>query len=147
MFIGTTNKDDILNDETGNRRWLPMVSGAVDRDKIILDREQLWAEAASIYRSSGICWQDAARLAPTEHTEFMIEDIWLPKIAAYLREYEGQKFTFDLTSSCILIGALALEVKHQNRGDEMRVGKVMRALGYKKTRLMVKGLRLYVWVK
>ena len=45
VFIGTTNKDQFLSDETGNRRWLPVrVETMCDPDATARDCLQLWAQ-------------------------------------------------------------------------------------------------------
>ena len=45
--VGTTNSDEYLQSQTGNRRFWPMkVLEAIDLEKLKQDRLQLWGEAA-----------------------------------------------------------------------------------------------------
>ena len=53
VFIGSTNDDEYLIDRTGNRRWWPVnvVVDAIDTDRLIIEVDQLWAEAVAMYKA------------------------------------------------------------------------------------------------
>lgn len=48
VMVGTTNSGSFLTDITGNRRFAPVRTGAVDLAAIERDRDQLWAEAVCL---------------------------------------------------------------------------------------------------
>ncbi len=136
VMIGTTNQDEFLADETGNRRWLPVRCGKVDDPGIERDRDQLWAEGRERFGLFGIEYQDAERLAPLFHVEHMIQDSWSPAIQKWLETepeneailgggFRGGNFTI----SDVLAGALGLNPQHMTKAAENRAGKILRALG------------------
>lgn len=135
VFIGTTNKDEFLADETGNRRWLPVRVGAADVKGIVDDRLQLWAEARELYNQVGIEFKQAEMLSAEVHAEHMIQDSWEEVVAVWLDEADlltGEKPRTRnfLRVGDVLKGALKFDEKNINRRDELRVGAILRTLGY-----------------
>lgn len=54
IFIGSTNDREYLRDQTGGRRFWPIVcklAGQIDNPKLRLEVMQIWAEALHIYRT------------------------------------------------------------------------------------------------
>lgn len=51
IFMGTTNREEYLVDDTGNRRWWPVSCSVadIDTDRLLAERDQIWAEAKLIY--------------------------------------------------------------------------------------------------
>lgn len=51
VMLGTTNDEAPLRDQTGNRRFWPVVVGQMDPEAVALVRDQLYAEALALWRS------------------------------------------------------------------------------------------------
>ena len=78
VFWGTTNKDDYLNDETGNRRFLPIKTNAIDLEGLQEARDILWGAAVSAYLSVEAYWLtgDVSQIAADEAKGRMEQDPW-----------------------------------------------------------------------
>lgn len=83
VFAGTTNKDDWQRDETGGRRFWPVRVGEIDVPAIEQDRDQLWAEAVTLYRQGERWWLEGeiAEQAKCEAAERRPDDPWRADIA------------------------------------------------------------------
>jgi predicted P-loop ATPase len=140
VFVGTTNKDEFLADDTGNRRWLPVRVHQADVDAIRRDRLQLWAEGRAMYDLIGIDYQDAEGLAGDVHEEHTIRDSWEEAIDQWLDEAdpltgEAPRTRKFLRVGDVLKGALGLDPKHVARREELRAGTALRALGYERKKV------------
>ena len=151
VFVGTTNKDEFLADDTGNRRWLPVRVHQADVDAIRRDRLQLWAEGRAMYDLIGIDYQDAEGLAGDVHDDHTIRDSWEDAINQWLDEPDpltgdaprARKF---LRIGDVLKGALGYEPKHVSRREELRAGAVLRTLGYARKKVRVDGVLTWGFV-
>ncbi|MEB0056492.1 VapE domain-containing protein [Variovorax sp. LG9.2] len=147
VFIGTTNKDQFLSDETGNRRWLPVrVETMCDPDSVARDRLQLWAEAASMFCAEGVCYKDAERLAVVEHVEFVEVDVWCETIATWLAS-PGPDMAAGVTTWQVACGALAIEKQKMDRAKETRIGKALKTMGFARKRMRIEGVLTYVYTR
>ena len=145
IFIGTTNKEQFLSDETGNRRWLPIrVERMCNPETAARDCLQLWAEAALLFRSGGVHYKDAERLALVEHAEFVEVDAWCDAIESWI-ESRGPHMISNFTTSDVACGALNIEKRNMDRAKETRIGKALKTMGYSRTRVRRGGIPTYVY--
>ncbi len=151
FFVGTTNQDEFLADETGNRRWLPVIVGRQNIAAIERDCLQLWAEAREHAMLEGIQWRKAEELARPRHVRHMTYDPWEDQIEYWLHQPDWKGGTPAQSNSLrtpeILRDALGFESGRQTRGDDMRVGGILRKLGYSPVRETVDGKQTRVWKK
>lgn len=137
VLIGTTNEERFLISDTGNRRFLPLKVSDGDDAAIARDRDQLWAEALTLWQDGGVRWEAAHSLGKSVVDGHMVDEPWAEDIGAWLYEPdtfdEQKRRPIDLEfipTTLILSDALRIEKSRKTRGDEMRVSKAMRQLGF-----------------
>jgi len=128
VFIGTTNKEDYLRDETGGRRFWPVKVGTIDVRALAHDRDQLFAEAVHLFRAGAQWWPDAEfernELKPQQDERYEA-DAWQEPIAKYVKER-------DRVTVCeVAYEALALGTAKIGTADQRRIVAVLTLLGLK----------------
>jgi predicted P-loop ATPase len=106
VFIGTTNKDAYLRDETGGRRFWPVKTVKIDVDALAQDRDQLFAEAVTLYHQKAPWWPDKdferEHIMPQQEGRYE-GDAWEGLVANFV-EYRDKVTLID-----IACGALGYE--------------------------------------
>ncbi|VDO06497.1 unnamed protein product [Brugia timori] len=152
LFIGTTNKNEFLADETGHRRWLPVTVGKVDVDSIVAVRDQLWAEGRELFKKNQIMFTTAEDLAKEVHKDHIVTDAWDDVIKDWLNTEDaltGQKPAdqYGINLQEVLTDALRFDAKSINRREELRAASVLRRLGYEKVDARLNGSVRKIWRK
>lgn len=155
VFVGTTNDDEYLRDPTGARRFMPVRVGSVDIDLLTSDRDQLWAEADVRYQRGEAFWELPAQADAEREARYM-DDSWTDPIAAWLEGMgqfnESRPAAFsgprdEATTDEILTDALGLDKSRHTRQEQMRVGTIMRRLGWQKKQVRRHGRPARVYVR
>ena len=152
VFVGSTNADQFLADATGNRRFLPVRVSRVAVDKVKAVAPLCWAEARRLFQAGGVQWANAERLGKAVHEEYTFTDAWEESVkkwlAAPLFADDGEVGNFDqpLKIADVLVGSLGFDPKSIKRGDEMRMGALLRNMGYSRKRMQINGVQEYVYV-
>lgn len=142
VMVGTTNNPEMLNDEE-DRRWLPVRIVKTNPELIVRDRDQLWAEARELWKRRGVLWRNAEDLAKGSRDEFKMEDPWFLTVADWLDLNPGE----TIRSHEILVSAMGVDIRMITRAQELRITKILRALGYERSLSTIGGKRVKGWVK
>lgn len=151
VFAMTTNQDEFLKDDTGNRRWLP-VECKVDAniEWLLANRDQLMAEA--FHRV--ITLKEKTWEFPEEETKAMqearrIKDPNTDIIAEWYSRLEDHVKQQGITVNRIYREVLNNNMpsyKPLSKWDEMQIGEVLRlGVGLEKRRVMRHGVRMTLW--
>lgn len=130
VFIGTTNKDTYLRDETGGRRFWPVRTSTIDITSLADDRDQLFAEAMARFRAGEQWWPskefERAAIAPEQEERYEAE-IWEEPIGNWLDASLRQQVTIPE----IARGALGFsEFARVQPGDSRRIAAALLTLGW-----------------
>lgn len=126
IFIGNTNKEEYLFDETGARRYLPIECREIDSEAVGAIRDQLFAEAMFRF-GAGEKWHDIPGAAEEQEKRYQV-DSWQDHVGKYL-ENRGR-----VTMTEIMEEALFLKIEKQDRGAQTRVGAILRRMGWRVVR-------------
>lgn len=147
VFVGTTNAQEFLRDDTGGRRFLPVrMTKPFDRRAFLAVRDQLWAEAKAAYQK-GERWHitgralDAAKEAQAAKAE---TDPWDTKVVAYAWELAREGRT-PPTATAILTHGLNINLANQKKGDQMRVCGSLARAGWVKKQQRINGVPMKFW--
>lgn len=138
VFIGTTNRETYLRDETGGRRFWPVKTGNIDIDGLKADRDQLFAEAVHLYRAGKPWWpsREFEREHMLHEQEARYEaDVWEDNI----REYVA--FKVRVTIGDVARQALFLETPRIGTAEQRRIAAVLETLGWRRAKRDFTGTR------
>ena len=153
--VGTTNNEEFLQSQTGNRRFWPVaVLKMIDIKKLNRDRVQLWGEAAT-YEVQGesltldeALWPDAAKEQEMRRVKHPWEDILrtIPiDVEAIGDDCMSRKITIRFTwvmegnlveavrSKDLLTYVLRKPFAQQTTANSMTLANVMKKLGWDRT--------------
>jgi predicted P-loop ATPase len=140
VFIGTTNKEIYLKDETGGRRFWPVKVTSIDFDGLISDRDQLLAQAAHAYRAGAPWWPDAEfevnHIAPQQDSRYEA-DAWEQAIRSYLSTCT------KTTVTEVAQKALQMQTQRIGRAEQNRVVAVLEHVGWRRLPKDSKGNRYW----
>jgi predicted P-loop ATPase len=132
VFFGSTNADTYLKDDTGGRRFWPVRCGRIDVSAIERDRDQLWAEAVTLFNKGTSWWltndSDGAGLARNEQDQRYVGDPWEQSIAEYLEDKDS------VSVHQILRIVIDKPQERWTQSDQNRVAACLRALGFTRKR-------------
>ena len=130
VLIGSTNTDTYLKDDTGARRFWPVKCGAIDVATIDRDRDQLWAEALTLFKNGAPWWLngDATVLAREEQADRHVDDPWQKSITNHLEDKDRTSVTE------ILEHVIDKPKERWTQLDQNRVAACLRAAGFDRTR-------------
>lgn len=138
VFVATTNNDEFLEDDTGNRRyWVVKVEEAINFQKLEEDKDQLLAEAVAALDAGEIWWLDgpAAKLQELLSKEFEIRDAFENVLFEWWERQPIDKRPQYLRVSDLLRDVLQVPTDRMTHSLTMRGAKVLRRAGWRRVHI------------
>lgn len=150
LFVGSTNKDQYLKDDTGARRFWPFkVEGVCNVQAIAKDREQLFAEALYYYEINEPTYLREVHLETkmkAQQGTREMHDVLIEQVAEVLHSMEKLNGGMKPFSMLDLFTTGKLTGVKLDQYATNRLGAILRKLGYEK-RKETTGARTYLWEK
>lgn len=130
VFAMTTNQNEYLKDETGNRRWLPVECKDVNIEWLKENRDQLFAEALARVEAGETIHEfpreetiqaQAARMVEDPDTEKVFDWYFLK-----IRESEREEGISTEQAFQGIQPVQGLNYNKMNRAEQMRIGSILR---------------------
>lgn len=144
VIVGTTNHKEFLFDPTGSRRFWPVeVLRKIDIGWVRAHREQLWAEAVQLFNAGEQWWLTAEEDLDREAValEHQAEDVWTDPVKDWLG------FQSSVSIAQVLVEAIGRPLEQHTRADEMRIGAILRGMGWTQQRRREAGTVRRVYVR
>lgn len=145
VLAATTNGYEYLKDPTGNRRYWPMKSNAIDMEALKKDRVQLWAEAVYLYKSKLYIGPDDKEMALASEAQKKRLDVdsWEDDV---LNALENLNWKSAVKTGDIM-KEMGLSVRDRDERNKRRVAGIMRANGYENEVQWIGGRSVRGWIK
>lgn len=155
IFMGSANDDQFLKDQTGNRRFWTFAVKEADFEKVIEDRDQIWAEALLLEKAELRLDLDddlIRRIAEREQESRVFHDMWEEKIAHHLvksaKPENGIDFPQEGFSLHDLFGPHGpFAGERSEKIPQMRVSGLLQKMGYRQFRVQKDGIQAMRYYK
>ena len=146
IFIGSTNDQEYLTDETGNRRYWPVRVGLARREWLKENRDQLWAEAKFRYELGEKLYlsKELELVARGEQEKRFEVDVWETLIKQIIEKTDDENAHFQTVE---LYRAITMSIATPTMAEAKRIGKIMHRLKYQKAVRRFEGVSGKCWVK
>ena len=148
LLVGTANKNQLINDPTGARRFHFLeVKERINLDAIKEDRDAIWLSAIKAYREGfvPILTQEETRISESRNSEYQRENDFYSPLAEWLHTSEP---TTPFTTRQALIGAgLKTQYEIPKQQESVLAGDALRSLGYIQKQMRIKKHRDRYWTK
>lgn len=155
VLAGSTNQmGNWLTDETGNRRYWPVLCKDINLKAIEESKAQLWAEAVALYHRKEQLWlnQDEYGQAKLEQAERLAISSLRGDILHAIRRIQEEDYRSEEMCGGFTLRELMIKMdvpipQRTNKGMAGVIIKDIQMMGYKELRRQVNGEKIRLWAK
>jgi predicted P-loop ATPase len=145
IFVGSTNRQEFLNDPTGGRRYwvIPVGTETIPIQTLEEERDRIWAAAVAAYKSGEQWWltREEDKLLEEANKGWQSSDTWEVVVLNYLQNKSM------CTVSELFTHAIQIELAKQGKAEQMRLSDILRRNGWARSRKRIEGMRQWCWEK
>lgn len=150
VFVGTVNDDQYIQEKGVDRRFWPVacnVAGPTDLKWLQENRDQLWAEAYAVAKSSTLDYLTPEEMQMLEEAQESrtIIDPWEVLIQEWLNG--AGKDVPEIHINSVLTNVLGVPTERQDRKASTKVGTIFKNFGLKKQRGRREGRLIYYYLR
>ncbi len=148
VFVGTTNRPDVLQDVSGrNRRFwiIKVLTKEIDIEKVEANRDRIWAAAYKLWKQGELSYipehSREAKLQDSENHQYKVKPPIFEDVESYL---VGR----DQSSVMEIYDVLGIEPGRKDRRKDQEIHDCFTLLGWERTdkRGSYKGRRPWLWM-
>jgi predicted P-loop ATPase len=128
IFVGSTNRQEFLNDPTGGRRYwvIPVVAETIPIKTLEEERDRIWAAAVAAYKSGEQWWltREEDKLLEEANKGWQSSDTWEVAVLNYLQNKS------ICTVPELFTHAIQIELAKQGKAEQMRLSDILRRNGW-----------------
>jgi hypothetical protein len=145
IFVGSTNRQEFLNDPTGGRRYwvIPVVAETIPIHTLEEERDRIWAAAVAAYRSGEQWWltREEDKLLEEANKGWQSSDTWEVAVLSYLQNKS------ICTVPELFTHAIQIELAKQGKAEQMRLSDILRRNGWTRSKKRIEGKSQWSWEK
>lgn len=145
IFVGNTNENAFLNDDTGNRRFLPILCKKDAKKSVFrnldIEKDQIWAQAIHLFKY-GYCFHNLPSGLDDVNQRFSVTDDrdegLFETLEKFLEREVGSKTLFTVSDLIDFVG-------HSDLSAQKKIRTALENAGWQKTKKRIDGRRNPVW--
>ena len=147
FFTGSTNRKELLSDESGSRRFwiIECLCKKIPTKLLKEERDKIWAAAYRAVLEGELCYltDDEQSSSNEANKAFQDVDPWL----SIINDYVTTNHYYTISTAAVYKNAVNMNEDRWDKKSSNRIGAIMRTLGYDYKTKRENGACVKVWVK